>query len=198
MYRAIVFDLDGTLVDSRLCFKTIRKQLDIPEGEYILEYLDRLPLEPRTEKLKRLQEIEIHAAKKAEAFDGVLDLLQELKNLKISTGIFTRNCRAATQHSISSFRQQIDMIVTREDAPPKPDPTGLGKFLAKWGIQKHELLYVGDNRFDIECGKLAEVRTALFANGLEYPADLQPDHFISCYSTFWEQIGHSMPARLRK
>ena len=47
MYKGIVFDLDGTLVDSPLCFRTIRRELGIPEGEYILEHLETLAPEPR-------------------------------------------------------------------------------------------------------------------------------------------------------
>ena len=66
MYKGIVFDLDGTLVDSPLCFKSIRKQLDIPEGEWILEYLETLSFDDKTLKLTKLEQIELDAAKKAE------------------------------------------------------------------------------------------------------------------------------------
>lgn len=43
MYKGLIFDLDGTLIDSPLCFNAIRKALDIPDGNYILEYLEKLP-----------------------------------------------------------------------------------------------------------------------------------------------------------
>lgn len=98
MYKGIVFDLDGTLIDSPLCFKSIRKELDIPEGQYILEYLEALPFDSKSEKLQRLQEIEIHTAKQAVPFSGVLSLLTELRAQSILLGIFTRNCRASTRH----------------------------------------------------------------------------------------------------
>lgn len=189
MYKGIVFDLDGTLIDSPLCFDSIRRQLDIPSGEYILEYLDNLPAEVKTQKLKKLEEIEIEAARSSILLPGAGELLLELKGLGINTGIFTRNCKAVTCHVISCFSLPIDLVVTREDAPAKPNPSGLHMFLRSWGLQHHELLFVGDFRFDIDCGKKAGVKTALFTNNGEIDLDLEPDHVIHEYSSFWKSLG---------
>lgn len=188
MYKGIVFDLDGTLVDSPLCFKSIRKQLGIPEGEYILEYLELLPEVEKKQKLVELEKIELNAAQKAEPFPGILNLLIELRDKKINLGVFTRNCTLATHYIIDFFKLTFELIVTRDDAPPKPDPTGIKKFLTSWNLEGHELLFVGDFRFDIECGKNAGVRTALFTNGQVYDETWNPNHVIPHYSAFWEHI----------
>ena len=52
MFKGIVFDLDGTLLDSKLCFDRIRDELDIPQGEFILEYLETIAC-PQTKANKR-------------------------------------------------------------------------------------------------------------------------------------------------
>lgn len=188
MYKGIVFDLDGTLVDSPLCFRSIREELEIPEGHYILEYLDPLPAATKEAKLRRLEEIEVEAARRSTPFPGVQRLLGDLRAKGILTGILTRNCRAATGQAIGLHQMAIDLIVTREDAPAKPDPSGLRKFLAEWSLAAEELLFVGDVHFDIECGKRAGVRTALFTNGGDGRSDLLPDHIFADYAGFWGGI----------
>ncbi len=139
-------------------------------------------------KHERLQEIELSAAQNAQFFPGAIEWLRELRNSGINTGIFTRNCRVATQHVLKTFNIQVDLVVTREDAQPKPDPAGIIKFLDQWKLQKTELLFVGDFLFDIECGNRAGVKTALFTNGKSPIQDLKPDHFISGYFDFWKQL----------
>jgi HAD superfamily hydrolase (TIGR01549 family) len=186
MYKGIVFDLDGTLVDSPLCFDSIRSELEIPEGHFILEYLDQLPPEAQIEKRRRLEEIEAEAARQAKPISGVLELLRELRGRGVPVGIFTRNCRVATELVIAMHGFEIDMVVTRDEAPAKPDPTGLRLFLTEWKLAGHEILFVGDFHFDIDCGKRAGVKTALFTNGGEAEGDLRPDHVIPHFSVFWD------------
>ncbi len=190
MFKAIVFDLDGTLIDSPLCFTSIRRQLDVPEGEDILLHLEKLQPLPRAQKLSTLQEIEVLAAAQATAFPGVVDLLSELRERDIKTGILTRNCRAASRQAIENLSLSIDSIVTREDAPAKPSPVGLQRLLNQWSLGNHEMLFVGDFRFDIECGKNAGVSTALFTNGdrPQEPPQPLPDYFISDFRQFWENL----------
>ena len=189
MYRGIVFDLDGTLVDSRLCFKTIRQQLGIPEGEWILEYLETLPTDEKALKHEALKQIELDAARGATLFPGVHDLLKVLHLKDVRLGIFTRNCTAVTQYLVEAFRLRLDLVITRDDAPPKPDPTGVLMFLSQWNIASHELLFVGDAPSDIECGKSAGVKTGLFTNSRAHNEGLQPHHIFPDYSQFLKQVG---------
>jgi HAD superfamily hydrolase (TIGR01549 family) len=194
IYKAVVFDLDGTLVDTPLCFESIRAELGIPEDEFILEFLNGLPAVERHAKMQRLEEIELHAAEKAQPFNGVSRLLTELKEKSVNIGILTRNCRRATDHVIRAHAFDIDLSITREDAPPKPDPAGIEKFLASWKIQRTELLFVGDFRFDIECGRNAGVRTALFTNNGPPTESLTPDHVVKDFTSFWQSLASAAEA----
>ncbi|MEZ4742944.1 MAG: HAD hydrolase-like protein [Bdellovibrionota bacterium] len=104
MFRGIVFDLDGTLLDSKLCFDSIRKQLEIPHGKLILEYLEKIPTAQRTIKHKILHEIELNAAKSAPLFPGVATFINALNASGIKLGIFTRNNRQVTEWVVNQYR----------------------------------------------------------------------------------------------
>lgn len=186
MFKGIVFDLDGTLVDSPLCFKTIREKLEIPDGEYILEHLEKLPEPQRRQKHKHLEDIELEAAANAVPFEGVLVLLQELKDRQIPCGIFTRNCRSVAELVVKNHRLPISAIITRDDAPAKPDPTGLINLISQWGLSASQVIFVGDFRFDIECGKKAGVKTALFTNGQNLTETWGSDFVFDHYQFFWK------------
>mmetsp|Transcript_16814 Transcript_16814/g.43703 ORF Transcript_16814/g.43703 Transcript_16814/m.43703 type:complete len:90 (+) Transcript_16814:1-270(+) len=67
-------------------------------------------------------------------------------NLPIA--IVTRNCREATAIKIVNNRIPIEFVLTREDAPAKPDPTALLHIAQHWQLQPKDCLYVGDFIYD--------------------------------------------------
>ena len=191
MLKSIVFDLDGTLIDSPLNFDKIRSALGIPDGEYILEYIDSLDESLKAEKHRLLESIEIEAARDAVLIDGALHLLKYAEDLEIPTAIFTRNCRAVTEIVLANFALPVAKVITRDDAKAKPDPEGLNLLLQGWQQTPNQMLYVGDYRFDVECGKRAGVRTALFTAGKPVDDDYGADFVCDTYAMLIRQLTDS-------
>jgi HAD superfamily hydrolase (TIGR01549 family) len=183
MLRGIIFDLDGTLVDSKLDFPAIRKRLNIPEGSFIVEFLETQEMEIRNRLIAQLESIELDYAKKSELYPDVAKTLSALKSENIKVGIFTRNCRLATNWVVENLGLSVDIVMTREDGPVKPDPTCLLQILDEWKLSPNEALYVGDFKFDIECGKRAGVKTALFSSRKQ-DSDFGADFVFSSFRDF--------------
>ena len=68
---------------------------------------------------------------------------------------------------------RADLLVTREDAPPKPDPAALRLVADRFGVGPDRLVMVGDFRHDTQAGRAAGAWTVLLTNGREpsWPVD---------------------------
>jgi len=162
--QGIIFDLDGTLVDSGLNFALIRNDLGIPAGNPILEFLNELPTgDEKTRLLQILRNHELAGADRATLMPGVIELLSELERRKLFTGILTRNSREATDRSLKRLGLEFSQVLTREDCPHKPDPAGLLSICKSWGISPADVLYFGDFLFDLQAGQNAGMQTVLYA-----------------------------------
>ena len=162
--RGIIFDMDGTVVDSKLDFDAIRRDLGFAPGEMILETLQAIPRGPRRDSLQSiLREHEKRGAAAAELMPGVSQFVHELSRRRIRCGILTRNSRYSTDITLKKFRLPFDPVLTRDDAPPKPDPAGLLHISQLWNIPVGELLFFGDYTFDLDCGRNAGIQTVLYA-----------------------------------
>jgi HAD superfamily hydrolase (TIGR01509 family) len=102
-------------------------------------------------------------AERAELMPGVGDFLGELFERNIATGILTRNSRIATMAVLERFSLQFSQVKTRNEVPPKPNPTGLLEICSAWKVSVSEVLFFGDFLFDIQAGRNAGIRTVLFA-----------------------------------
>jgi HAD superfamily hydrolase (TIGR01509 family) len=163
--RGVIFDLDGTLVDSALDFDLMRQEMRLEPGQPLLETLATLG-EARAEECQEiLQRHERAGADRATVIPGVEALLAELAARQIRTAVFTRNARPMALATLVRLGLYVDRVIAREDAPPKPDPAGIWKLCELWELDRREVAMVGDYAFDIEAGRRAGVWTVLYAGG---------------------------------
>ena len=168
--QGVVFDLDGTLVDSGLDFATIRRDMQLPPGQPILEALAEMPEGQRKSECRAvLRTHEIRGADRATLMPGVDVALALLSNQNRRLAVLTRNSREATARMLERLNLSFSLVLTREDVPPKPDPGGLLKICEGWGVSGEQICFVGDYLFDLQAGVRAGVRTVL------YMPDGEPD-----------------------
>lgn len=169
--RGVIFDLDGTLIDSQLDFEAMRRDMGFAAGRPILETIETLPdpvYQARCHDI--LRQHEHQGALRATLMPGARELLAELTRRDIPQAILTRNSREMTKLTLQRLDLQFSVVVAREDAPPKPDPAGLLHICRAWGFDVTEVLFVGDFHFDLLAGRAAGIATVLYA------PDQRPDY----------------------
>src|SRR5262249_14300826 len=143
--RGVVFDMDGTLVHQAIDFDAIRRELGLPTGTPLLEALDQLPPPERAAAWTILDRHEQTAAAAAEVLPGVRESLAWLAARPVRRGVLTRNSRsAATAVLARCGLPMFDPVVSRDDAPYKPQPQGLWQICTAWGLPPGEVLMLGD------------------------------------------------------
>jgi len=193
MIRGMIFDLDGTLVDSRLDYPAIKRDLGLPANIAILEALAEIPAGP--EKDVMLAKLRVHERRGAECatlFPGVVEMLAFLDERAVPTAVLTRNSRESTGIVLERLRLRFSKVLSREDAPPKPDPAGLLHIAEVWNLPPASVAFCGDFLFDLHAGQAAGMTTVLYAPGELPPYAGEADHVLRCFTEFpawWERYG---------
>lgn len=184
----VVFDLDGTLVDSRLDFDLIRNEMGITDRTPILEALDRMTdKEHRKRCWQILLRHEREAAELATPMPEVEEFLQRLSERGIPLGVLSRNSRKSAEKMLELFEATFSVVVTRDDAPHKPAPDGLLLICERWKLPPSEVLLVGDFWIDIKTGEIAGTRTTMYgeesSRNLVEKADFAFEDFSNAFSS---------------
>jgi HAD superfamily hydrolase (TIGR01509 family) len=179
--RGLIFDLDGTLVDSRLDFDLMRQEMELPSGP-ILESIAALPA-PESERCRAiLRKHELAGAARAKLLPGAAELLDHAQERRIPIGIVTRNCREISLATLEKLQVKYDICLTRDDGPIKPDPWAVRHICETWGAPPAQVVMIGDFEFDILCGRGAGARTVLLTHPIpphEYPNHERADLLLS-------------------
>ncbi len=165
MIRAVVFDLDGTLLEQGIDFHVLRAEIGVPEGGDILHHIDGLPAEASREA-RRV--VEIHEEKAAACsclMPHASEVLDFLCRASLPVGVFTRNSRRSLEKACRRHGLAFPAAVCREDAPPKPDPAPLLRIAGALDLPPASLLVVGDFAYDTESALRAGAVSVFLSHG---------------------------------
>ncbi len=163
--QGVIFDLDGTLADTHLDFAQMCKDANLPVGTPILEHLESIQDAVQVSQiLSIVEKHELAGALKAKWILDAESTLNRLCEAAIPMAIVTRNMREAAKLTVDKLNIPIEVIITREDCKPKPDPEGLLMVAKNWDIIPENLIYIGDYKFDLMAANKAGMMSCLLSN----------------------------------
>ena len=146
--EAVIFDMDGTLVDSSYDWPAIRRSLGVT-GASIIDDLNKLPEPDRSRRWAELEEIEAAATAGATIHKGADELLEVLAEHQLPTALVTNNSDANAHDLLDRFGLIFNVIVTRDSGLWKPSGEPVKEAARQLGIAPDRCLGVGDSRYDI-------------------------------------------------
>jgi pyrophosphatase PpaX len=199
---AVLFDFDGTLVDTtemihqsmRHATSSVLGREDIPRETLLANVGQPLPRQMElidTENAESLLEAyrshhERHHDALIREFPGVEESLSRLRSAGIKVAVVTSKRRVSVEMALEIFpglRNVVDRFVSLEDTThhkPHPEPL-LRALKLLGGIPKERAAYVGDSPFDVEAAKAAELTSVAVSWGAFSEDALRasgPDHLV--------------------
>jgi pyrophosphatase PpaX len=189
--KAIIFDLDGTILDSkksvvdavyyisekyspnRFTYEEIENRFGEPLDEFI-HLISKIDKEVIFNDYMKY--ITAHHDELVKLFPNVKVNLNLLKNKGYKLAIATNKQKNLTYRVLELFDMThlFDTVICLEDVQRgKPDPEMIDLACQKLGVIKEESIVIGDSIFDIKAAKAANVRSVIldwyghFGNSLE-------------------------------
>lgn len=170
--RAVLLDLDGTLINSKLMSNIVVERLfekhrgikvknahdqrfhGMPTRQ-ILAHIDPQRVDELLDECMAMEDEYRHLM---HLFPGVLEALNLLKDSQLRIGVVTSQARVEMEANRRYFGldRYVDVWVSSDDVEAsKPDPSALLQALEILDCQPDQAVMVGDSRFDMQAGQLA-------------------------------------------
>lgn len=197
MKKLVIFDLDGTLLDTiadlAVATNHALEQLGYPthETEVIRTYvgnginklLERaLPDNERTEEnVMRMRThfipyYDAHNADLSAPYPGIVSLLETLQEKGLQLAVASNKYQEATAKLVEQYFPTISFIEVlgqRDGIAVKPDPIIVFDILKKTDVSKEEVLYVGDSGVDMQTAQNAGVDAVAVTWGFRPRTELE-------------------------
>jgi len=174
-YKAAIFDLDGTLIDSLADLADSANEMlagfgfprhDLDKYRYFVgngsrKLIERcLPVEKAADSAfvdEALAKYKIcydkNLTHKTVCYEGIMDMLTALQAKHIPLGICTNKHQSAADTIVDKLFPKdmfVSVIGDCKDMPRKPDPKKVLQIAAKMGVKPAEVAYFGDTSVDMD------------------------------------------------
>ena len=178
--KTIIFDLDGTLIDSlediAVCMNKVLEELNLPihkidDYKYFVgsgvDVLVNNALKDSSqeiknevlEKFKKEYDQQLHA--KTKPYAGIYELLDELKKLDYNLAVLSNKPHDFTVAYINYLFKDYNFKEVhgqKKEVPKKPDPIGAINIAKALNIPCSEIFFVGDTMVDMQTAKSANMK----------------------------------------
>ena len=199
MAKAVIFDWDGTLADTKRAVvrsfqkvlveagclvseEFIERRMGIGTKKTIIEAFRECHMRLDVSTLEKLakEKIRIQAelADIVSLFEGAIELLEELHG-RIKIALATMSNRKVVGKLLSEKRIEgyFDVVVTADEiVKPKPDPEVFLVSAAKLGVKPEECVVVEDSVFGVRAAKVAEMKCIAVPSGVYSREELREEN----------------------
>jgi 2-phosphoglycolate phosphatase len=186
--QAVLFDLDGTLIDSAPDLAGAANDLRAAHGLPAMPYAQLRPMvgtgargmigtafgiTPADADFERLRDAflaryEQHLLLRTRVFDEMLPVLAQLEAVGLPWGIVTNKARRFAEPVVEGLglRARAGVLVCGDTTPhAKPHPEPLWEAARRLGVPAPQCVYVGDDLRDVQAGRAAGMKTLAAAWG---------------------------------
>ncbi|MBQ8787549.1 MAG: HAD family hydrolase [Oscillospiraceae bacterium] len=178
-YELAIFDLDGTILntldDLADSLNHVLAQHGFPQhtadkvrmmvGNGIFNLITRaLPNETEQTKIEAVYAdfnayYKLHSADKTKPYDGITDMLKQLKVSGVKLAVVSNKADYAVQDLCEKYFSGIFDAVAgeKEGVLKKPAPDGVNIILDKLGVERKNSVYIGDSDVDLQTALNAEI-----------------------------------------
>lgn len=197
MYKAYIFDFDYTLANSEkgivMCFQLLfdaEGYQGIPEdairrtiGMTMYDAMKSLTGETDSERIYELiKEYKVRFSDKymtanTHLYPETLPTLKALKEKGCRCCIVSTKTRSRINETLTKYAMEslIDLVVGMEDVEnAKPAPDGINRVCEHFGLDKKDVLYIGDNIIDAKAAQNAGVAFAAVTTGTTSESEFVP------------------------
>ncbi|NNU75078.1 HAD family hydrolase [Clostridium estertheticum] len=195
MYNYIIFDVDGTLLDTEIAvlsslqklvseelnknysFEDLKFALGIP-GEVALNKLGITNILECSEKWNVYLKEYFHHVK---IFDDIKESLVKLNEMGVSIGIVTSKTKEEFLNDFVPFglSNYFKLVVCADDTEKhKPNPEPLLKFIELSEVDKSKTIYIGDTKYDLDCALGAGIDFALALWGAKSSIGIDANYIL--------------------